>query len=162
MFSDTTYLPVQFDICISKASDFVENLMTEVGNDSIRGPGLANLEIERRKIMYGRGNAEKLTGDLVLYFSRFGHLASFTADVEVFLQILPGDMKKQLLEKLVKCIDSSSTPSRNVLGQHITFFKIRELIGDTYSLPVEGKSYKNKLGLQSCVLHGLINVKVYT
>ncbi|KAJ0539339.1 putative tetratricopeptide-like helical domain superfamily [Helianthus annuus] len=127
----------KFDICISKASDFVENLMTEVGNDSIRGPGLANLEIERRKIMYGRGNAEKLMGDLVLYFSRFGHLASFTADVEVFLQILPSDMKKQLLEKLVKCIDSSSTPSRNVLGQHITFFKIRELIGDQYSLPVE-------------------------
>ncbi|XP_076904008.1 N-terminal acetyltransferase B complex auxiliary subunit NAA25-like [Bidens hawaiensis] len=127
----------KFDSCISKASEFVESLMTEVGNDSIRGPGLANLEIERWKIMYGKGNAEKLMDDLIVYFSRFGHLASFTADVEVFLQILPGDMKKQLLEKLAKCIDSSSTPSRNVLGQHITFFKIRELIGDTFSLPVE-------------------------
>ncbi|KAI7742863.1 hypothetical protein M8C21_027876 [Ambrosia artemisiifolia] len=132
-----TFTDPIFDCCISKASEFVENLMTQVGNDSIRGPGLANLEIERRKIMYGRGNAEKLVGDLILYFSRFGHLASFTADVEVFLQILPSDMKKQLLEKLVKCIDSSSTPSRNVLGQHITFFKIRELIGVTFSLPVE-------------------------
>ncbi|XP_076930880.1 N-terminal acetyltransferase B complex auxiliary subunit NAA25-like [Bidens hawaiensis] len=127
----------KFDSCIAKASEFVESLMTEAGNDSIRGPGLANLGIERRKIMYGKGNAEKLVDDLILYFSRFGHLASFTADVEAFLQILPGAMKKQLLEKLVKCIDSSSTPSRNVLGQHITFFKIRELIGDTFSLPVE-------------------------
>ncbi|KAI3806273.1 hypothetical protein L1987_22172 [Smallanthus sonchifolius] len=126
-----------FDCCISKASEFVENLMTEVGNDSVRGPGLANLEIERRKVMYGRGNAEKLMEDLILYFSRFGHLASFTADVEVFLKILPADLKKQLLEKLVTCIDSSSTPSRNVLGQYITLFKIRELIGDTFSLPVE-------------------------
>ncbi|KAK1412739.1 hypothetical protein QVD17_34222 [Tagetes erecta] len=126
-----------FDCRISKASEFLENLMTEVGNDSIRGPGLAKLEIERRKLMYGRGNAEELMGDIILYFSRFGHLASFTADVEVFLQILPTDMKKQLLEKLVKIIDSSSAPSRNVLGQHITFFKIRELIGDTFSLPVK-------------------------
>ncbi|KAK9065965.1 hypothetical protein SSX86_015367 [Deinandra increscens subsp. villosa] len=128
---------IQFDCRISKASDFVENLVKEVANDSLRGPGLANLEIERRKIMYGRVNAEKLMGDLIIYFSRFGHLASFAADVEVFLQTLPSDMKKQLLEKLVKCIDSSSTPSKNVLGQYITFFKIRELIGDTFSLPVE-------------------------
>ncbi|GKC79386.1 N-terminal acetyltransferase B complex auxiliary subunit NAA25 isoform X3 [Tanacetum coccineum] len=32
------------------------------------------------------------------------------------------------------CINSSSTSSKNVFGQHITFFKIRELIGDTFSL----------------------------
>ncbi|PWA41164.1 43kDa postsynaptic protein, N-acetyltransferase B complex, non-catalytic subunit [Artemisia annua] len=124
-----------FDSRITRACEFVENLSTEVGNDSIRGPGLANLEIERRKLIFGKGNADKLMENLILYFSSFGHTASFAADVEVFLQVLPGDKKKQLLEKLVKCIDSSSTSSKNVLGQHITFFKIRELIGDTFSLP---------------------------
>ncbi|KAJ0926355.1 putative tetratricopeptide-like helical domain superfamily [Helianthus annuus] len=125
-----------FDSRISRVSEFVANLMTEPGSDSIRGPGLANLEIERRKIIFGKGNAGKLMEDLILYFSRFGHLASFTADVLVFLQVLSSDLKKQFLEKLLRCIDSSSTPSRHVLGQHMTFFKIRELIGGTFSLPV--------------------------
>lgn len=45
--------------------------MTEAGSDSIRGPGLANLEIERRKILFGKGDAEKLMEDLILYFSRY-------------------------------------------------------------------------------------------
>ena len=72
-------------------------------------------------------------------YNRFGHLACFTADVEVFLQILPGDRKKQLLDKLVKSVASSSTASKHVLGQHITLFKIRELIGDMFPLPERGK-----------------------
>ncbi|KAI3732778.1 hypothetical protein L1987_63986 [Smallanthus sonchifolius] len=127
---------ILFDSRISRASEFVGNLMTEAGSDSIRGPGLANLEIERRKIIFGKGNADKFMEDLILYFSRFGHLASFTADVEVFLQVLPCDMKKQFLERLVKCIKSSSTPSRHVLGQNTTFLKIQELIGDMFSLPI--------------------------
>ncbi|KAD4584271.1 hypothetical protein E3N88_21872 [Mikania micrantha] len=130
------HLADDFDSRISRASEFVGNLITEAGSDSIRGPGLANLEIERRKIIFGKGNAEKLMGDFILYFSRFGHLASFIGDVEIFLQVLQSDMKKQLLEKLVKCINSSSTSPRHFLGQQITFFKIRELIGDTFSLPV--------------------------
>ncbi|XP_071716967.1 N-terminal acetyltransferase B complex auxiliary subunit NAA25 isoform X2 [Rutidosis leptorrhynchoides] len=123
-----------FDHRISRASTFLESIIEEVGSGSIRGPGLANLEIERRKIIFGKGNADKFMEDLILYFSRFGHLASFTADVEVFLQVLSFDKKKLLLEKLVKSIGPFSTSSRNVLGQHITFFKIRELIGDTFSL----------------------------
>lgn len=51
--------------------------MTEVGNDSIRGPGLAKLEIERRKLKYGRGNAEKLMEDITLYFSRYSFITIF-------------------------------------------------------------------------------------
>ncbi|KAI3678545.1 hypothetical protein L6452_37841 [Arctium lappa] len=124
-----------FDSRISRASEFVEKLVEEVGSNSVRGPGLANLEIERRKLIFGKGNADKLMEDLILFFSRFGHLACFTADVKVFLQVLPGDRKKQLLEKLVKSVASSSTASKNVLGQHITLFKIRELIGDMFPLP---------------------------
>lgn len=62
---------VQFDYRVSRASKFVESLVTEVGSGSIRGPGLANLEIERRKIIFGKGNADKLMDDLVLYFSRY-------------------------------------------------------------------------------------------
>ncbi|KAJ9565188.1 hypothetical protein OSB04_001154, partial [Centaurea solstitialis] len=126
-----------FDSRIARASEFVEKLIAEaeVGSDSVRGPGWANLEIERRKLIFGKGNADKLMEDLILYFSRFGHLACFTADVEVFLQVLPGDRKKQLLDKLVKSVTSSSTASKHVLGQHITLFKIRELIGDMFPLP---------------------------
>ncbi|KAI3507935.1 hypothetical protein L1887_22932 [Cichorium endivia] len=124
-----------FDSRISRASEFVEKLKSEAGSDSIRNPDLANLEIERRKIIFGKGNYDKLMEDLILFFTRFGHLACFSADVAVFLQILPDDRKKQLLEKLAKSIDSSSTSSKNVLGQHLTLFKIRELIGDMFPLP---------------------------
>ncbi|CAH1446994.1 unnamed protein product [Lactuca virosa] len=124
-----------FDSRISRASEFVEKLKAEAGSDSIRNPDLANLEIERRKIIFGKGSYDKLMEDIILFFSRFGHLACFSADVAVFLQVLPGDKKNQLLEKLAKGIASSATSSKNVLGQHITLFKIRELIGDMFPLP---------------------------
>ncbi|CAI9301000.1 unnamed protein product [Lactuca saligna] len=124
-----------FDSRISRASEFVEKLKAEAGSDSIRNPDLANLEIERRKIIFGKGSYDKLMEDIILFFSRFGHLACFSADVAVFLQVLPGDKKNQLLEKLAKGIASSATSSKNVLGQHITLFKIRELIGDLFPLP---------------------------
>ncbi|KAI3680305.1 hypothetical protein L2E82_50456 [Cichorium intybus] len=44
------------------------------------------------------------------------HIASHSLhEPEVFLQILPDDRKKQLLEKLAKSVDSSSTSSKNGL-----------------------------------------------
>lgn len=68
---------MQFDSRISLASEFIESLMTEEGSDSIRGPGLANLEIERRKLIFGKGNTEKLLDDLILYFSRYNLMIVF-------------------------------------------------------------------------------------
>ena len=66
-----TLLHWQFDTRISRASVFVEKLMTECDNASIRSPHLANLEIQKRKLIYGKGDPGKLVEELMQYFSRF-------------------------------------------------------------------------------------------
>lgn len=125
-----------FDARISDASAFVQKLQAEANNDSIRGPYLANLEIERRKHLFEKGDDDKLMEALMQYYSRFGHLACFTSDVEVFLQVLTPDKQTELLEKLIKSFDSPSTVQTKVLGKSITLFKVQELIGNMFKLPV--------------------------
>lgn len=43
----------------------------EANGTSERGPYLALLEIERRKLLCEKGDAEKLVEDLIQYFVRF-------------------------------------------------------------------------------------------
>ncbi|CAI9107074.1 OLC1v1006355C1 [Oldenlandia corymbosa var. corymbosa] len=120
---------------VSGASNFVQKLLSEVNNSSIRGPCLASLEIERRKLLYGKGDPDKLVQGLLEYFSRFGHLACCTADVESFLPVLDQHIKSEFLEKLKGCKPLSSSPTK-ILGQAITTFKIENLIGNKFSLPL--------------------------
>jgi N-terminal acetyltransferase B complex non-catalytic subunit len=79
-------------------------------------------------------------GASLLVKHRFGHLACFTSDVEVFLEVLTHDKKTQFLEKLMKISESDATVSTKVLGQSITLFKVQELIGKIYRLPKSGRS----------------------
>ncbi|XP_027090776.1 N-terminal acetyltransferase B complex auxiliary subunit NAA25 isoform X1 [Coffea arabica] len=124
-----------FDTRISRASVFVEKLMAECDNASIRSPHLANLEIQKRKLIYGKGDPGKLVEELMQYFSRFGHLACFTSDVEAFLLFLDDPNKSEVLEKLKGCELTSSSQTK-ALGQAITIFKVENLIGNMFSLPV--------------------------
>ncbi|CAK9164142.1 unnamed protein product [Ilex paraguariensis] len=125
-----------FDSRLSTASAIVQKLLAEGSNDSIRGPYLANLEIERRKLLFGKGDADNLMEALMQYFVRFGHLACFTSDVEVFLEILTRDKQNDFLEKLVINWESLTTVPTKVLGQFITLFKIREVVGNMFTLPL--------------------------
>ncbi|KAL0389031.1 UNVERIFIED_CONTAM: N-terminal acetyltransferase B complex auxiliary subunit NAA25 [Sesamum calycinum] len=114
-----------FDSRMSQAVDFVRKLMVETNDNSARCPYLAHLEIERRKLLFGKGDADK-----------FGHLACFTSDVERFLEVLDYSKKSEFLKKLVKeCEGSVSGPTKE-LGQYITVFKIQNSIGDLFALPV--------------------------
>lgn len=61
---------MQFDSRILSASDFVEKLVSNASVDPIRCPYLANLEIERRKLLFGKGDFDKLIEALIQYFSR--------------------------------------------------------------------------------------------
>lgn len=121
---------------LSNASSLVQKLLTEASNDTVRCPYLANIEIERRKVLHGKGDADKLMEALVKYFFRFGHLACFASDVEFFLHILDLDKKTQLLEKLMECCESIPTNPRKTLGQHITIFKIQNIVGSMVTLPI--------------------------
>ncbi|XP_021909820.1 N-terminal acetyltransferase B complex auxiliary subunit NAA25 [Carica papaya] len=122
---------------ISNASAFVQKLQADNNSKSIRGPYLANLEIERRKCLYGKKNEDELIEALMQYFLKFGHLACFTSDVEMFLDVLSLDKKMEFLDK-IKISDSILMVPTKVLGQSITIFKIQELIGVMYKLPVDG------------------------
>ncbi|CAL5388420.1 unnamed protein product [Camellia sinensis] len=124
-----------FDSRILIASAFVQKLFAEASTDSARCPYLANLEIERRKFLFGKGDDDKLIEALIQYFFRFGHLACFSADVEVFLLILTRDKKLQFLEKLMEIRDSPATTAAKALEKSLTLFKIQELVGNFFTLP---------------------------
>lgn len=63
------YFFVQFDSRMLGAVSFVQKLME--ANNSERGPYLALLEIERRKLLCEKGDAEKFVEDLMQYFIRY-------------------------------------------------------------------------------------------
>ncbi|KAK1587124.1 hypothetical protein Q3G72_009766 [Acer saccharum] len=125
-----------FDSRILDASNFVQKLQADASNNFLRCPYLGNLEIERRKLLYGKNNDDELMESLMQYFSRFGHLACFTSDVEKFLLVLSPDKKTKFLEKLMGNSSSLSTEPIKALGQSISLLKIQELIGNMYKLPV--------------------------
>lgn len=49
----------------------MHKLQENLGNDIVRCPYLGNLEIERRKHLYGKGDEQKLMEDLIQYFFRY-------------------------------------------------------------------------------------------
>ncbi|KAI4368924.1 hypothetical protein MLD38_017425 [Melastoma candidum] len=125
-----------FDVRISRATGFVQKLQEKSGSDFIRCPFLADLEIERKKLLHGQGDSNKLIEYLVLYFSRFGHLACFTSDVELFLQVLSPDERLKLLDKVLKISDSDSLGPVKKLGRSITVFKFQEMTRNAGQIPV--------------------------
>eukprot|EP00268_Persea_americana_P065624 TRINITY_DN878_c1_g1_i8.p1 TRINITY_DN878_c1_g1~~TRINITY_DN878_c1_g1_i8.p1 ORF type:complete len:689 (+),score=112.49 TRINITY_DN878_c1_g1_i8:114-2180(+) len=124
-----------FDSRISSALSFVQKLQTEVDNDSSRGPYLANLEIEKRRRLYKKSDDRKLMEALLKYFGRFGHLACFTSDVEMFLQVLTQNEKAEILEDIMKVHESPSILPAKALGQVMTSFRLQESTGVTFRLP---------------------------
>ncbi|KAL3849684.1 hypothetical protein ACJIZ3_011566 [Penstemon smallii] len=127
-----------FDSRMSDAMNFVKKLMEESQDNSVRYPYLWQLEIERIKFLLRKGDAGKLVEDLMQYFRRCGHLTCFTADVEMFLQVLDNDKKSEFLKNLEKeCEASNTSAPTKALGQSLTVFKIQNLIGDVFALPVD-------------------------
>ncbi|CAL5407165.1 unnamed protein product [Camellia sinensis] len=59
-----------FDSHILIAPAFAQKLFAEASSDSARCPYLANLEIERRKFLFGKGDDDKLIEALMQYFFR--------------------------------------------------------------------------------------------
>ncbi|XP_021278581.1 N-terminal acetyltransferase B complex auxiliary subunit NAA25 isoform X2 [Herrania umbratica] len=125
-----------FDSCVSNASAFVQKLQGEESSNSLRNPYLAHLEIERRKYLFGKNNHDDLIEGLLQYYSRFGHLACFTSDVEAFIQVLSPEKKMEFLDKLMKNSNALSAVPTKALGQSITLLKTQELIGNMFRLSV--------------------------
>ncbi|CAK8566015.1 unnamed protein product [Lathyrus sativus] len=124
----------QFDSRISIASAFILKLQTDTSDSSVRCPYLATIEIERRRHLRGKGNDDNLMDVIVQYFCRFGHLACFTSDVEMFVEVFTPDKKTELFGKLMKHNDTLSTPPTKALGLSISLSKIKQqlLLGDMF------------------------------
>ncbi|XP_057487729.1 N-terminal acetyltransferase B complex auxiliary subunit NAA25-like isoform X1 [Actinidia eriantha] len=120
---------------ISNVSAFVEKWLASSSNDTVRCPYLANLEIERRKFLFGEGNDDKLIEALMLYFFRFGHLTCFASDVEGFLHVLVHDKRTLFVEKLMDTFESPATMATKALGKSLSIFKIQEIVGNFFTLP---------------------------
>lgn len=62
---------MQFDSRISSASNLVQKLQKDTENSNLRGPYLAELEIEKRKFLFGKKNENKLLESLLQYFLKY-------------------------------------------------------------------------------------------
>ncbi|XP_074301820.1 N-terminal acetyltransferase B complex auxiliary subunit NAA25-like isoform X1 [Silene latifolia] len=125
-----------FNNRVQAALSFVQKLQTKNSGDPKRGPDLACLEIERRKHLHGMGDKQKFIDALVQYFSRFGSLACFCSDIEVFLDILAPDEKVVLLENLITSAASMSMVPTKTLAQTISLQKVQLEIGINSKLPI--------------------------
>ncbi|KAJ4839804.1 hypothetical protein Tsubulata_032010 [Turnera subulata] len=125
-----------FDSRISTASAFMQKLQEDTNNDFIRCPHLAMVEIERRKHLRGKGSDDDIVEGLMQYFSKFGHLGCFSADVEMFLQVLTPHKKSEFMQKLMETCNSFTEVPTKALGQSITIFKLQELVGKVHNLSV--------------------------
>ncbi|CAN7140209.1 hypothetical protein IGI04_040855 [Brassica rapa subsp. trilocularis] len=125
-----------FDSRISSASELVQKLQRDTENSNLRGPHLAEIEIEKRKFLYGKKNDSELLKSLLQYFLKFGHLACYASDVEAFLHVLPPHKKAEFVGMLVENADSVSASATTVLGQTTTILKVQELTGNIFELPL--------------------------
>lgn len=80
------------------------------------------------------------TNDILYPNDRFGHLACFTSDVEMFLEVLTPDKKIELLEKLKETTAPAPIITTKALGQSTTLLKLQVLSGNMLHLPVSGAS----------------------
>ncbi|CAL4900135.1 unnamed protein product [Urochloa decumbens] len=117
---------------LTSALSFVQRLQENNSSDCVRGPHLANIEIERRRCLSGNPNNIKLMEALVKYFHRFGHLSCSASDVEIYLHMLSGNEISELLDAISGSFDASAV-SVNTLGLTITLFKVQELLGTLFT-----------------------------
>ncbi|KAG9455227.1 hypothetical protein H6P81_008131 [Aristolochia fimbriata] len=130
-------LEEEFDSRMGSASCFAQKLQSNNENQNLKGPTLANLEIERRNHIYGKVcDGSKLGETLLEFFSRFGHLSSFASDVEMYVQILTADEKEKLFGEMMKIYASSALSPLSKLGQAISIYKAQALFGSMYKLPI--------------------------
>ncbi|XP_072997534.1 N-terminal acetyltransferase B complex auxiliary subunit NAA25 isoform X1 [Typha latifolia] len=122
-----------FDSRLSNALSFVQMLQKDTHDNCVRGPYLANLEIEKRYRLNGRADDGKFMEALLDYFYRFSHLSCFASDVELFFHMLTQDEKAELLEKFSRISEASSTSPIKKIGQAITNFKVQELFGAMFT-----------------------------
>ncbi|KAL9266110.1 N-terminal acetyltransferase B complex auxiliary subunit NAA25-like protein [Drosera capensis] len=127
-----------FDSRITYALAFVKKLQVAGRGETVRGPFLADIEIERRKRLHQKGDSEKFLNVIVQYFCRYGHLSCFCSDVEAYLELLNHEEKNNLVEKLKQNSKSQPLESVKSLGRLMNLQKMLDMIGKNYGLTMTG------------------------
>ncbi|XP_065881185.1 N-terminal acetyltransferase B complex auxiliary subunit NAA25 [Euphorbia lathyris] len=125
-----------FDSRLSVASALVQKLQANADDGYTRCPNLAILEIARRRHFCGKANDDEILEALMQYFYKFGHLACFASDVEVFLEVLTPDKRMEFVDKLMKTSNSFGPITIKVLGSSITIFRLKQLMGNISKPPI--------------------------
>ncbi|XP_078178732.1 tetratricopeptide repeat (TPR)-like superfamily protein isoform X2 [Carex rostrata] len=126
----------EFDIRLSSALSFVEELQKDAVKNCTRGPYLAAVEIERRRsLMSGNCNKSKVVEALVNYFERFGHYPCFATDVEKYLHELNEEENAELLDKISKKFAVYSEV--HTLGRTVTVFRIQEICSSMWKKSIQ-------------------------
>ncbi|KAH7301648.1 hypothetical protein KP509_23G036000 [Ceratopteris richardii] len=117
---------------LQSAKGFIEGLQIKESHGLKRGPFLANIEIEKRRFLlslqgeYQKPTANLLQRSIVDYFKRFGHLASFTTDIQGYLTLIPLDCRDSLLQSLrLCCTEIEGDSSVALLRRKISLFQMQ-------------------------------------
>lgn len=117
----------EFDLRVSEVRSFIQKLQENNVHEVRRGPFLANIEVEKRRLMFGKKNNGELMQSFLEYFRRFGHLASFVSDVEEYLQYIEPHQRLKLLQELREiCFQISPGDAIKGLGRTIAVLQVEE------------------------------------
>lgn len=117
----------EFDLRVSDVRSFIQKLQENNVHEVRRGPFLANIEIEKRRLMFGKTDNGELMQAFLEYFRRFGHLASFVSDVEEYLQYIEPHQRSKLLQELREiCFQISPGDAVKGLGRTIAVLQVEE------------------------------------
>ncbi|KAJ4779209.1 hypothetical protein LUZ62_063466 [Rhynchospora pubera] len=125
----------EFDIRLSSALSFVEELQKDAVQNCTRGPYLAAIEIERRRSLNGNSNNSKVVEALVNYYERFGHYPCFATDVERYLNGLNEQEKAELLDKISNKFSVNSEV--HTLGRAVTIYRMQEICSSLWKTSIQ-------------------------
>lgn len=117
----------EFDLRVSDVRLFIQKLQEKDVHEVRRGPFLVNIELEKRRLMFGKEDTGELMQAFFEYFRRFGQLASFVSDVEEYLQYIEPNQRSKFLQELREiCFQISSGDAVKGLGRTIAVLQVEE------------------------------------
>ncbi|CAM6090624.1 unnamed protein product [Calypogeia fissa] len=159
VFSSISLEEDEVDKTLNRAMGLVQELQGMEVKELRRGPYLAVVEIEKRRlILKNKADSGKpmekdspLVTSILAYFERFGHLLSFSSDMSTFVEYIDENSKLPLATALHDASSKvlSSSPVKR-LRFKVSAFQMEELLG-----------VKLKLSDKDLISHAAEIVKLY-